>query len=108
LLGMCRSCLLWPGMFIYSSVRDFPFPPFHAQGAPPSLLCVFFFVIAYYSIFLFSLGGGRSVQGAMLIWPRVVCGCTAYCLAHSVVRIFPSHLGAGVWRWHGGPTGFSL
>jgi hypothetical protein len=27
--------------------------------------------------FLFSLVGGRSVQGAMLIWPRVVCGSTA-------------------------------
>jgi hypothetical protein len=38
------------------------------------LLCVFFVVIAYYSVFfLFSLGGGRSVQGAMLIWPRIVC-----------------------------------
>jgi hypothetical protein len=46
----------------------------------------------------FSLGGGRSVQGAMLIWPRVVCGSTMYHLAHLVVHVFPSHLGVGIWR----------
>jgi hypothetical protein len=103
LLGVCRrSCLLQPGLFIYSSVRDFSSTPFGAQGAPPSLLCVFIVLIAYYSVSLFfSLGGGRFVQGAMLIWPRVVCGSTVYCLAHVVVHVFPSHLGAGVW-WPGG------
>jgi hypothetical protein len=36
-------------------------------------------------IFLFSLGGGWSVQGAMLIWLKVVCGSTACHLAHLVV-----------------------
>jgi hypothetical protein len=56
----------------------------------------------------FSLGRGRSVQGAMLIWPRVVCGSTVCRLAHPVVCIFPSHLGAGVWRWPRGPPGFSI
>jgi hypothetical protein len=42
-------------------------PPllFGAQGIPSSLLHVFI-VIAYYSVSLFSLGGGWSVQGAML------------------------------------------
>jgi hypothetical protein len=29
--------------------------------------------------------GGHSVQGAMLIWPRVVCGSTTCHLAHLVV-----------------------
>jgi hypothetical protein len=43
-----------------------PPPIFGAQGTPPSLLSVFFVVIAYYSFSLFSLGGGRSVQG--LCW----------------------------------------
>jgi hypothetical protein len=58
--------------------EGFPLPPFGAQGTLPSSLRVFYVVIAYYSVFfLFSLGGGRSVQGAMLIWPRVVCGSTA-------------------------------
>jgi hypothetical protein len=68
LLGMCCcSCLLWPGLFIYSSVRDSPPPLFYAQGVPHSLLQVFYVVISYYSVFLFSLGGGWSVQGTMLI-----------------------------------------
>jgi hypothetical protein len=93
-------------LLIYSSVRDFLSPLFGAQDAPPSLQCVFIALIAYYSVSLFSLGGGRSVQGAMLIWPRVVCGSTACRLAH-LICVFPSHLGAGIW-WPGGPPGFSI
>jgi hypothetical protein len=95
------------GVFVYSSMRYSPPPLFGAQGALPSLLCVFFVVIAYY-FFLFSLGGGWSVQGAMLIWPMFVCGSTTYHLAHLVVRVFPSHLGAGIWWQHGRPPGFSI
>jgi hypothetical protein len=86
-------------------VRDFPFPPFSTQGDPPSLLCVFF-VVVYYSVSLFSLGGGRSVQEAMLIWPRIVCGSTACRLAHLVVCIFLSHLVAAVWWRCGSPPLF--
>jgi hypothetical protein len=33
----------------------------------------------------------------MLIWPRIVCGSTVYCLAHLVVHVFPSHLGSAIW-----------
>jgi hypothetical protein len=95
-----------PGLFIYSSGRDSSSPLFSAQGAPPSLLRVFIFLIVYYSVSLFSLGGGRSVQGAMLIWPWVFFGSTAYRLSH-LVCIFPSPLGMGVW-WPGGPPGFSV
>jgi hypothetical protein len=40
-----------------------PLPRFSTQGAPPSLLPVFIVLIAYYSVSLFSLGGGRSVRG---------------------------------------------
>jgi hypothetical protein len=95
------------GLFIYSSGRDSPAPPFGTQCAPPSLLRVFIVLIAYYSVSLFSPGGGRSVQGAMLIWSRDVCGSTAHHLGHLVVHVFPSHLGAGDWRRPGGPPGFS-
>jgi hypothetical protein len=95
-----------PGLFIYSSWKESPCPLFSAQCAPPSLLHVFIVLIAYYSVSLFSLGGGQSVQGAMLIWPRLVCGSTAYCLAH-LVHVFLSRLGAGDWR-PGGPPGFSI
>jgi hypothetical protein len=72
-----RASLASPGLFIYSSGKDFPLSFFRAQGVPPSLPCVFIVLIAYYSVSLFSLGRGQSFQGAMLIWPRVVCGSTA-------------------------------
>jgi hypothetical protein len=39
----------------------------------------------------------------MLIWPRIVCRSTMSCLAHLVVHVFPSHLGAGIWQWSGSP-----
>jgi hypothetical protein len=59
---------------------------------------VSFVVVVVYSVCflsLFSLDGGQSVQGAMLIWPRVVSGSTVCCLAHLVVCIS----GAGS-SWH--------
>jgi hypothetical protein len=91
------ASLARPSLFIYSLGKDSPPPLFGAQGTPPSLLCVFIVLIAYYSVSLSSPGGGWSVQGAMLIWPRVVCGSTVYCLAH-LVHVFPSHLGVSVWQ----------
>jgi hypothetical protein len=89
---------------IYSPRKDFLPPIFGAQCTPPSFPHVFIALIAYYSVSLFSPGGGWSVQGAMLIWPRVVCGSTVYHLTH-LVCVFPSHLGTGNW-WPGGPPGF--
>jgi hypothetical protein len=68
---------------------------------------LFIVLIAYYSVSLFSLGGIWSVQGPMLIWPRVVCGSTMYPLAH-LVRVSLSHLAMGDWRWPWGPPGFSI
>jgi hypothetical protein len=65
-----------PGLFIYITGRESPPLLFGAQGAPPSLLRVFIVLIAYYSVSLFSTGWGGSVQGAMLLWLRVVCGST--------------------------------
>jgi hypothetical protein len=65
-----------PGLFIYSSRKDSLPPIFGAQCTPPSFPRVFIVLIAYYSVSLFSLGGGLSVQGAMLIWPRLFCGST--------------------------------
>jgi hypothetical protein len=110
----CWACAANPTLsgqawLVYLQFREgFSSPPFGAQGSPPSLLHVFTVVIAYYSVSLFSLGGGWSVQGSMLIWPRVVCGSTAYHLAHLVVRVFPSHLGVGIWWRCGSPPGFSV
>jgi hypothetical protein len=91
---------------IYSPGKDSLPPIFSAQGAPPSFQRVFIALIAYYSVSLFSPGGGQSVQGAMLLWPRFVCGSTMYREAH-LVHIFPSRLGTCDWR-PGGPPCFSV
>jgi hypothetical protein len=95
------------GLFIYSSMRDFPSPPLRCSGRPALFaMCLFCCYCLLFWVF-FSLGGGRSVQGAMLIWPRVVCGSTTCRLAHLVVCVFPSHLDSGIWQ-PGGPPGFSV
>jgi hypothetical protein len=64
------------GLFLCSSVWDFPCPVLHHSGCPTlfatCLFCCYCLLFSFF--FLFSLGGGQSVQGAMLIWPRVVCG----------------------------------
>jgi hypothetical protein len=64
----------------------------------PCPLCYvsFLLLLLIIQFLFFSLGGNRSDQGVMLIWSRVVCGSNVYCLAHLVVHIFPSLLGAGV------------
>jgi hypothetical protein len=112
LLVAGRVLLLLPslaGLFIYSSVRDCPSPLFGTQGAPPSLLRVFFVVIAYYSVFFsFFPGWGPVCPGGYAdlaqdcLWEyrvplRSPCG----------VRL-PSSLGAGVWQWSGSPPGLSI
>jgi hypothetical protein len=77
----CWACAAAPTLsdqawLVYLQFHEgFPLPPhFGAQGDPPFLLCVFIVLIAYYSVSPFSLCGGQSIQGAMLIWPTVVCG----------------------------------
>jgi hypothetical protein len=91
-----------PGLFIYSSRKDSLPHLFGVRCAPPCLPCVFIVLIAYYSVSLFSPGGGQSVQGAMLIWPRVVCGNTMYFLAHLVLS------SQTVWAWATGTPGALL
>jgi hypothetical protein len=66
-----------PDLLIYSPQKDSLPPNFGAQGAPPSYPRVFIVFIAYWSVSLFFLGGSQSVQGAMLLWSRLVCGSTA-------------------------------
>jgi hypothetical protein len=51
-LGMCPcSHPLWPGpTCLFTVPGGIPLPPFSTQGVPPSLLCVFIVLIAYYSV----------------------------------------------------------
>jgi hypothetical protein len=77
-----------------------PLPSSSVLRAPRPLCYVSFLLLLIIQVFfLFSVGGGLVCQGAMLIWPRVVCGSTACRLAHFVVCIFPSSLS---------PPGFSV
>jgi hypothetical protein len=87
--------------------EGFSSPPLWCSGHPTLFAtCLYCSYCLLLSFSFLSLGGGRSVQGAMLFWPRVVCGSTAYRSAH-LVRVFPSRLGAGVW-WPVCPPGFSI
>jgi hypothetical protein len=62
LLGRCRhSCLLWLACLFTILWGISSLPLFGAQGAPPSLLCVFFVVIAYFSVFFSFFPGWGSV-----------------------------------------------
>jgi hypothetical protein len=86
------------GLFIYSSVRDCPSPPSVVRTPRLLFYVSFLVVVVYYSVcflFLFFLGGGQSVQGTMLIWPRIVCKSTTCHLAHLVVCISPASR-----KWH--------
>jgi hypothetical protein len=96
----CCACAAAPAFSSWLVVRDFPSPPLWCSGHlalfATCLFCCYCLLFSF--IFLFSLGGVWSVQQAMLIWPRVVCGSTMCHLAHLVVCVFPSGLGSGFWR----------
>jgi hypothetical protein len=95
---------------VYLQFREgLPLPLSSALRAPLPLCYVSFFCycLLFSFFFLFSLGRSRSVQGAMLIWPRVVYGSTMCHLAHLVVCVFPSSLGTGFWQCES-PPGFSV
>jgi hypothetical protein len=54
-------------------VREFPSPTFWNSRCPTLfVMCLFCCYCLLFSFSFFSLGGGQSVQGAMLIWPRIV------------------------------------
>jgi hypothetical protein len=93
----CPACL-------FTVLGRIPFPQSSALRAPHRLSHVsLLFLLLSTQFLFFSPGGGQSVQGAMLLWPRLVCGST---VAH-LVHVFPSHLAAGDW-WPGGPPCFSI
>jgi hypothetical protein len=75
------------GVCIYSLLEGAPSPTLWSSGRPVlSATCLFFSAAVYYSVwlFLFFPWVGSVSPGAMLIWPRVVCGSTVCHLAHLV------------------------
>jgi hypothetical protein len=73
----CQRLYCPPSLFIYSPGR-IPFPQSSALSVPHPLSCMsYLFLLLITQVLFFSLGGGHSVQGAMLLWPRLVCGSTA-------------------------------
>jgi hypothetical protein len=98
----CHRSLSGQSQLIYLQFQEgFPSPPLRRSGCPTlfarCLNCSYCLLLSFS---FFPPGGVRSVQGAMLIWPRFVCGSTASRLAH-LVRVFPRCLGAGDWRPRG-------
>jgi hypothetical protein len=84
---------IFSGWLIYFQFHEvLSLPRLRCSGRPAVFatgLFVVLVVVVYSAWFfgLFSLGGGQTVQGAMLIWPRVVCGSTMCHLAHLVVCV---------------------
>jgi hypothetical protein len=101
-----HSCLLWLACLVTVRMRECSFLSLQNSGSPTLFVaCLFFFSSCLFIIqlfFLFSLGEGQSVQGAMLICPReyfILLICSPDGL--------PSRVGAGVW-WRRSPPGFSI
>jgi hypothetical protein len=77
---------VFSGRFVYLQFCEgLPLLPFSAQGALPSLLCVFFCLLFGLFFLSFFPGWGSVCPGSMLIRPRVVCGSSVCRLAHLVV-----------------------
>jgi hypothetical protein len=72
------ACLARPGpACLFTVPGRIPFPQSLAFSAPHPLSHVsLLFLLLITQFLFFSPGGGWSVQGAMLLWPRLVCGRT--------------------------------
>jgi hypothetical protein len=63
---------------LFTAPGRIPFPQSLALSAPHPLSRVFLLFLLLITQFLFFFPcGGQSVRGAMLLWPRLVCGGTA-------------------------------
>jgi hypothetical protein len=69
---------LRPGRLVYLQSREgFPSPNLWHTGRPTLFpMCLYCSYCLLLSFYFFSPGGGQTVQGAMLLWPRLVCGST--------------------------------
>jgi hypothetical protein len=67
---------------LFTVLGRIPFPQSLALRAPHPL-----FHVSLLFLLLITQGGGRSVQGAMLLWTRVVCGSTTVPLSLPCLRL---------------------
>jgi hypothetical protein len=109
LLGTrCRSHPILPGpACLFTVPGGIPLPPSLALRALHPLFYVSLLFLLLITQFLyFPWVGGWYVQGAMLIWPRVVCGSTAVPLSSPCSPCLPKLSGCwclvAVW----GPSWF--
>jgi hypothetical protein len=97
--GCCCTCLLQP-----TCCEGFPHPPFSALRVPRPLCYMSFLLLLLIIQFFSFFPGWRSVcpggYADLAQGPSVAC--------YLVVHVFPSHLGTGIWQWHGSPPGFSI
>jgi hypothetical protein len=71
-----RASLAHPAC-LFTVPGRIPFPQSSVLSVPHPLSHVsLLFLLLITQFLFFSPGGGRSVQGVMLLWPRVVCGST--------------------------------
>jgi hypothetical protein len=69
----CWVCAAAPA-FSSCLVRDFPSLSSVLRVPHPLCYMSFLLLLLIIQFLFFSLGGGCFVQGAILIWPRIVCG----------------------------------
>jgi hypothetical protein len=89
-------------------VRDFPSSPLWCSRHPTLFAMCLFCCYCLLFCFFFSPGWGSVCPGA---YADLAQGCLweyHVPLSSPVVCVFPSHLGAGVWLWHGSLPGFSV
>jgi hypothetical protein len=102
-------CATTPAFSSRLVLRDFPSPTLRHSGHPAPLLCVFFCCYCLlFSFFSFFPGQGSVCPGG---YADLAQGCLweyLVPLSSSCGHVFPSHLGTGMWRWHGSPPGFSV
>jgi hypothetical protein len=98
---------LQPTRLVYLQFREGSPSPNLRRSVHPTLFPVCLYC-SYCLLLSFSFfpGGGRSVQGAMLLWPGVVCGSTVVLLS-SPCLCLPKPSGHG-WLVAGSPGAFLI
>jgi hypothetical protein len=109
----CWACAATPAFssrLVYLQFHEgLPLPLLQCSEHPALFaMCLFCYCLLFSFSLFFPWVGVSLSRGAMLIWPRTVCGSTTCCLAHLVVCVFSRGLGAGIWSRGESPPGFSI